>query len=177
MDILELRSHANRLHLNSHKVALSYFQAKLQQVYMVNSRHSAIDSTARSCPRALTVFIGIGKPNIPFCLQGHDERQKLLAQLHTTDERDKLLAKLHATPASSLPPSDWQLPREAGATQMHSSQSSISMTQDGKRNTAGAYLTQHVIPEYWELAADELPAGKRRFAHAALFTSGGLHTS
>ena len=50
------------------------------------------------------------------------------------------------------------------------------MTQDGKRNTAGAYLTQHVIPEHWELAADELPAGKRRFARAALLTSRGLHT-
>jgi len=129
------------------------------------------------CPRTLTVFIGIGigKPTIPFCLQGRDERQKLLAQLHTTDERDKLLAKLHATPGTNLPAADWQLPREAGATQMYSSQSSISMTQDGKSNTAGAYLTQHVVPEHWELAADELPAGKRRFAHAALLTSGGLH--
>jgi len=98
-----------------------------------------------------------------------------LAQLHATDERDKLLAKLHATPASNLPASDWHLPREAGATQMHSAQSSITMTQDGKSNTAGAFLAQHVIPEHWELAADELPAGKRRFAHAELLTSGALH--
>jgi len=119
---------------------------------------------------------GIGKPNIPFCLQGRDERQKLLAQLHTTDERDKLLAKLHATPASNLPASDWQVPQKAGATQMHSAQSSISMTQDGKSNTAGAFLAQHVIPEHWELAADELPACKRRFSHAALLTNRGLHT-
>ncbi|DBA91421.1 TPA: hypothetical protein ACH3X2_003953 [Trebouxia sp. C0005] len=46
------------------------------------------------------------------------------------------------------------------------------MTQDGKSNTAGALLAQHVIPEHWELAADELPAGKQRFAHAALLTNG-----
>ncbi len=126
------------------------------------------------CPRTLAVFIGIGKPNIPFCLQGRDESQKLLAQLHATDEGDKLLAKLHATPASNLPASDWQLLQKAGATQVHSAQSSVSMTQDGK-STAGAFLAQHVIPEHWELAADELPAGKQRFAHAALLTSGGLH--
>ncbi len=124
----------------------------------------------------LAVFIGIEKPNTSFRLQGRDERQKLLAQLHTTDERDKLLAKLHATPGSNLPASDWQLPRAAGTTQMHSSQSSISMTHDDNSNTAGAYLTQHVIPEHWELAADELPAGKQRFAHAARFTNRGLHT-
>ena len=119
------------------------------------------------CPRTLAVFIGIGKLNIPFCLQGHDESQRLLAQLRATDESDKLLAKLHAMPASNLPASDWLLLQQAGATQVHSAQSSISTTQDGKSNTVGAFVAQHFIPEHWELAADELPAGKQRFAHAA----------
>lgn len=126
------------------------------------------------CSRTLAIFIGIGKPNIPFCLQGRDESQKLLAQLHAANQGDRLLAKLHATAASDLPASDWQLLQEAGTTQVHSAHSSISMTQDGKSNTAGALLAQHVIPEHWELAADELPAGKQRFAHAALLTNGGL---
>lgn len=87
-------------------------------------------------------------------LQGSDERQKLLAQLHLTDERDKLLAKLSALPPGSSAASDMHLQQVSESLLLPSVQSSRVRNLAGKSNIDASLPVQHVIPEHWESTAD-----------------------
>ena len=93
-------------------------------------------------------------------VQGSDERQKLLAQLHLTDERDKLLAKLSALPPGSSAASDMHLQQISELLLLPSVQSSSVRSPAGKSNIDAALPVQHVIPEHWESTADIVSAGE-----------------
>ena len=93
-------------------------------------------------------------------VQGSDERQKLLAQLHRTDEPDKLLAKLPALPPGGSSASDIHLQQVSASSLLPSVQSSSVIRLAGKSNIGSALPLQHVIPEVWESNADEVPAGE-----------------
>lgn len=93
-------------------------------------------------------------------VQGSDERQKLLAQLHLTDERDKLLAKLSALPPGSSAASDMHLQQVSESLLLPSVQSSSVRNPAGKSNIDASLPVQHVIPEHWESTADIVSAGE-----------------